>query len=222
MRRHLPLLIVAAVALFTVAGGMMLYRAKRPPLFGATKNGSGSRVDAGGPIHVRGPSNAPVALEEFADFQCRACGTLAGAINEVERDYRQRVRVIFRHFPLAGHKHAYEAAVAAEAAALQGRFWDMHDLLYREQEIWSKAVDVRALFENYARTLGLNIARFKKDMEREETKARILLDQQQGRAAGVTSTPTVLINNRLLPPTALNAPGLRKAIAAELRVQPSR
>jgi protein-disulfide isomerase len=96
----------------------------------------------------------------------------------------------------------------------------MHDLLYDEQEVWSRSADVRALFERYARTLGLDLEQFKKDMGSDEAKARVLNDEEQGHRLGVTSTPTVFTNDRRLPPSALNAPGLRKAVAAELGGQP--
>jgi protein-disulfide isomerase len=222
MKRCFPVLIIAAVALISVVGGMMLYRARRLPVSPTARNATGSYVGADDAIHARGPSNASVTLEEFADFQCHACGVLAGAMEQVRREYQQQVRIIFRHFPLEGHAHAHEAAAAAEAAAVQGRFWDMHDLLFREQERWSKAADVRVVFEDYAKTLGLNVDAFKSDMESEEAKARITIDQEQGRRSGVTSTPTVFINKRALPARALNAPGLRNAVAAETNAQPAR
>src|SRR5205814_4081468 len=93
--------------------------------------------------HVRGRSDAPVTIIEFGDFQCPPCANLSEPINQLERDYRSRLRIVFRHFPLPNHQHAREAALASEAASLQGRFWEMHDLLYREQSVWSKAQDVR-------------------------------------------------------------------------------
>src|SRR5207244_3078970 len=83
------------------------------------------------------------------------------------------------------------AALASEAASLQGRFWEMHDLLYREQPVWSKAPDVRVLFSAYAGMLGLNIDRFKKDMESEQAKARVKSDEQQALALGLANTPTI-------------------------------
>jgi protein-disulfide isomerase len=220
MKRYWPVLMIAAVALITVGSGMLLYRAKQLPT--AAKVSTGSRLADGGAIQIRGSPNAPVTLEEFADFQCHACGVLTGAMDQVRRENEQQVRIIFRHFPLAGHTHAKQAAVAAEAAARQGRFWEMHDLLYREQEAWSRAMDVKGLMESYARTLGLDIEQLKKDMESDEVKSRVTNDQQEGRRLGVTSTPTVFINNRALPARALNAPGLRNAIAAELNVQRAR
>jgi protein-disulfide isomerase len=165
MKRCLPFVIVAVVALVTLGSATMLYRARWLPTL--SKNQVAPGKESVEPLHIRGKPNAPVTLEEFGDFQCPPCGTLAGPIKQLEKDYEPRLRVIFHHFPLPAHQHAREAACAAETAGLQNRFWEMHDLLYREQSVWSTAADVHELFSAYAGTLGLNIDRFKKDMESE-------------------------------------------------------
>jgi protein-disulfide isomerase len=161
-----------------------------------------------------------VTIEEFGDFQCPPCGKLSDPINQLEREYRPRLRVIFRHFPLPNHAHAREAACASEAAGLQERFWEMHDLLYREQSVWSEAADVQLLFDSYAGMLGLNIDRFKKDMESEQVKVRVASDQKHGDAVGVHTTPTVFLNDRALAPTSLNPTGLHAAIDAAMNATP--
>jgi protein-disulfide isomerase len=168
-------------------------------------------------VHARGSADAPVTLEEFGDFQCPPCGRLAGPLQEIENDYGARLRVIFRNFPFAIHEHAREAACAAEAAGLQGHFWEMHDLLYREQGNWSKTKDVQPLFTSYAGTLGLNLDRFKTDMSSEQVKEKVESDQKRGEAIGVKNTPTIFINNESVPPTSLNPTALRGAIDAALR-----
>jgi protein-disulfide isomerase len=210
MRRYLPFVIVGAVALLTVGGGALLYHAKRPAALTIPKDRTTSGLDQA--THVRGNPKAPITLEEFGDFECPPCGNLAPVITQIERDYGQDLRVIFHHFPLMIHVHARQAAFAAEAAGLQDRFWEMHDLLYREQEVWSKAVDARALFSAYAGMLGLNIDRFKKDMESDQVKLRVNSDEKRGSEIGVTITPTVFINNRAVAPPSLNDAGLRSAI----------
>ena len=168
-------------------------------------------------MHVRGPAEASVTLEEFGDFQCPPCGRLAEAINQIERDYHPHLRVIFRDFPLAVHTHAHEAALAAEAAGLQGRFWEMHDLLYREQSAWSTALDAQLLFERYAGMIGLDVPRFKKDMASEQVKTRIAADQREGTSLGVTSTPSIFVNGQPLPPSSVNPSRLRAAIDAAIK-----
>src|SRR5204863_3326473 len=137
MRRYLPLFIVAAIGLLALGTGMMLYRAKRSPALTTPKNLTGPETADIKSIHVRGEANAPVTLEEFGDFQCPPCGKPAAPTKQLEEAYGSQLRVIFRQFPLPPkvHAHAEEAALASEAAGLQGYFWEMHDLLYREQEV---------------------------------------------------------------------------------------
>src|SRR4030095_1861167 len=214
MKRYLPFVIVAAVALATLASGTMLYCAKRLPAPTFARNSVASEVGGGESVHVRGHSDAPVTLVEFGDFQCPPCANLADPINQLERDYPSRLRIVFRHLPLANHPHARQAGLASEAAALQGRFWEMHDLLYREQSVWSKAPDVRVLFSAYAGMLGLNIDRFRKDMESEQAKARVKYEGPQALALGLANTPTIFINDHRVPPASLNPSGLRLAISA--------
>ena len=197
----------------------MLYRAKRLPVLTIAKNHVASGMDEAKSIHILGNPDAPVTLEEFGDFQCPPCGILSGPINQLEQDYRPRLRVIFRHFPLTMHRHAREAALASEAAGRQGRFWQMHDVLYREQAVWSEAADVRPLFDTYAGMLGLKIDRFKKDMESEEVNRRVTADQLRGTALRVTITPTLFVNNRALPNASLSPTSLRAAVEAAMNIK---
>ena len=219
MRRYLPFAIVAAVALATISSATLLYRAKRPPALVITKSGSAAEMKESGDIHARGNPNASITLEEFGDFQCPPCGMLSEAINQLEKDYRPNLRVIFHNFPLAVHAHAREAALAAEAAGLQGRFWEMHDLLYREQSVWSKATDVRVLLNSYAGILGLDLERFKKDVDSDQTKTRVDADQKQGSSLGVQNTPTIFLNNRVVDPKLLNPDALRAEIEEAVKAK---
>jgi protein-disulfide isomerase len=212
----LPFVIVSVVAGLTITIGAMLYRAKHVAAVSMSKERTVA-AQATDSVHARGSADAPVTLEEFGDFQCPPCGRLAGPLQEIEKDYGARLRVIFRNFPFAIHEHAREAACAAEAAGLQGHFWEMHDLLYREQANWSKTKDVQPLFASYAGTLGLNLDRFKTDMSSEKVKEKVESDQKRGEAIGVKNTPTIFINNESVPPTSLNPTALRGAIDAALR-----
>lgn len=212
---------MAVVALITVAAATALYRAKRPAP-GSISKEKPLTTEKPESTHARGSASAPVTLEEFGDFQCPPCGALAGPLLEIEKGYGPKLRVIFRNFPFDIHEHAREAACAAEAAGAQGRFWQMHDLLYREQATWSKAADAREMFESYARLLGLDIERFKKDMDSGATQERVAADQKRGNDLGVKNTPTIFINNRQLPTTSLNPNGVRAAIDEALRQAPAR
>jgi protein-disulfide isomerase len=214
MKRYLPFLVVAVVALITFGSGFMLYRAKRLAAPTAPKDSAATGV------HVRGTSDAPVTIEEFGDFECPPCGIMAGTLKKAEADYGSRLRLIFHHFPLAVHAHAREAALAAEAADMQHRFWEMHDVLYKEQAVWAKAPEVSALFSSYAGLIGLNLDRFKKDLQNPEVIARVDADQKIGASRGVTSTPTLFLNNVAVPPTSLNPDALHKAIDAALQEKP--
>jgi protein-disulfide isomerase len=219
MKRYLPLVVIGAVALVTLGSATVLYRAKRLPAFTVTTNQDQSGTSAAEPMHVLGRLSASVTIEEFGDFQCPPCGTLSEPINQLERDYQSRLCVIFRHFPLGVHEHAHEAALASEAAGMQDRFWQMHDVLYREQSVWSKAADVRPLFNSYAAMLRLNIDRFSKDMESDAVKRRVVADQEQGNRLGVKVTPTIFLNNRALPPDSANPLGLRAAVEAAMKAK---
>jgi protein-disulfide isomerase len=218
MKRFLPFLIVGAVALITFGGGALLYRQRRAALQTAPKVMTAEEKAALG--HLRGDLKAPVTIEEFGDFQCPPCGTLAGDMLKLEKQYGSRLRVIFRQYPLAMHNHAMEAALAAEAAGLQDRFWEMHDLLYREQAIWSKLPDAVTLFNGYAGTLGLDLERFKKDMQSQEAMTRVASDQKRAASLGVNSTPTLFLNGARLEFSSVNFAGLSKLI--EEASKPSR
>jgi len=98
----------------------------------------------------------------------------------------------------------------------------MYDVLYREQSNWSNATDVPALFNTYAEMLGLNIDRFKKDMDSDKAKARVELDEQRGAALGLANTPTIFINNRQVPPASLNPAGLRAALDSAMNAKPAK
>src|SRR2546426_11671852 len=214
MKRYLPFIIVALVGLLAVGGGAFLYRAKRSanptPKISKTET-----LPSGELIHALGPEDAAVRLEEFGDFQCPPCGKLSEPINQLQKQYN--LRVIFRHFPLPMHAHAKEAAFAAEAAARQGHFWQMHDLLYREQAVWSKSPDTRALFNAYAGMLQLDLGRFRKDMDSAEVQRQVEIDQQHGAAIGVKPTPTIFLNNELVPPKQINPDELPAMVEAAMK-----
>jgi protein-disulfide isomerase len=219
MKRYLPFVIIAAVALLTLAGGTMLYRAKRVAVSPSAKLSKGVERRGERSGHILGKADAPVVLEEFGDFECPPCGRLSEPLNQIERDYRGQVCLLFHNFPLPNHRHAQDAAQAAEAAAIQGKFWQMHDVLYREQGVWTNAPDVFYVFKMYAGTIGIDVAQFEKDFASEEVKKRIAADKQQAAVLGVSTTPSVFINDQPVPVPELNTAGLRAGVDTALKAK---
>jgi protein-disulfide isomerase len=214
MKRYLPFIIVVIVALITFGSGFALYRAKKLAAPSAPTSGPASGT------HVRGSKSALVTIEEFGDFQCPPCAGMATLLKKTEEEYGSKLRLVFHHFPLVNHVHAREAAAAAEAADLHGKFWEMHDLLYREQGVWSKAEQVAPLFEGYAKTLGVDPERFERDMKNPAVAARVYAFQKLGSSRGVTSTPTLFLNGVALSAEQLNPTALHKAIETALNEKP--
>jgi protein-disulfide isomerase len=221
----LPFVIIGAVlAAVIVAVVLMSQRAAQddaPPQSNANAASTlaGPRqIAAGAPDpYTRGGASAPVTLEEFSDFQCPACGALEPGLRKVVNDYGPRVRLIFRNYPLPMHKYALIAARAAEAAGLQGKFWEMHDALYDNQKEWSDAMEPRVQFDSYATRLGLDVQRFKSDMERSDLVERIKADMQRGNSLNVRGTPTVYLNGReLMPGKLVTEADLRREIDSAL------
>lgn len=140
--------------------------------------------------HIQGPPHAPITLVEFGDYDCSFCGQAYHVVKALQEALDERLRFVFRHFPLATiHPHALVAAEAAEAAGAQGRFWDMHDLLYQNQD----ALDAVELVR-HARRLGLDAARFASELRLGTHSGRIRADLRSGAISGVNGTPTFFIN----------------------------
>jgi protein-disulfide isomerase len=141
--------------------------------------------------HTRGPSTAPVTLLEYGDFECPYCGKAYYIVKELERIFGDDLRVVFRNFPLTTpHPHAEAAAEAAEAAGAQGKFWEMHDQLFKNQ----RALEDENLFE-YARLIGLDTSSFVRDMTEQRFARRVREDFMSGVRSGVNGTPTFFLND---------------------------
>jgi len=211
MKRYLPFAIIAGVLVVAVGAGRSLFVLKKRAIVPQTANALVGKSGAE-PPHVRGSLNARVNIEEFGDFQCPSCAALSPALNQAEEKYKVELCIIFRQLPLAAHKHSQEAARASEAAALQGRFWEMHDLLYGSQMVWTRAADTRELFNQFAKSVGLDVERFKIDMESEQVNTRIGADEERAASLGVDRTPAIFINGQRLPDSSLNQKSLQQAI----------
>ena len=169
------------------------------------------------PAHVLGPANAPARLEEFGDFECPPCGLFHPILVEMHKEFGDKLQITFREFPLVPtHQHALAAASAAEAAGIQGKFWEMHDLLYDRQKDWKTEFDVRPVFEGFAKEIGLDVERYKRDLVGDYVAKRITVDGSRGHSVGVTGTPTVFLNGREVPFQSLPADQLRVLIQREI------
>ena len=164
-------------------------------------------------MHVRGDPAAPAVLEEFGDFECRPCSLLWPILKKLEQEYDKRLVVVFREHPITQmHHFALDAARAAEAAGLQGKFWEMHDMLYGNRAVWVPATYIGPYLKDYARQIGLDVDRFETDMEGGEVAKRLAADADRGESLGIDRTPELFLNGRKLLPTELKEEGLRAAI----------
>ena len=140
--------------------------------------------------HAAGPDNAPVTLVEYGDYECPYCGMAYPIVKRAQKELGNQLRFVFRNFPLAeAHPHARLAAQAAEAAAAQGRFWEMHDMLFGHQD----ALEVEDLV-GYAKSIGLDTAQFARDLEAGTYEKRVRDDFRNGVKSGVNGTPTFFVN----------------------------
>jgi protein-disulfide isomerase len=140
--------------------------------------------------HVRGREEAPYTLVEYGDYQCPDCGGLYLILRDLQRDIASRLRIVFRHYPLSGiHHHAQQAAEAAEAAGAQGKFWEMHTLLFERQQ----ALRTKDLIR-YAEELALDVERFRDELKNERYSERVRADFLAGVQNGVYGTPGLFLN----------------------------
>lgn len=145
--------------------------------------------------HVKGNPDAEVVLVEYSDFQCPACAAMYPVITELLAEYGDQLRFEYRHFPIERiHPYALQAAVAAEAAGQQGKFYEFHDLLFDNQQTWSQSPAPAAFFQQYAEELELNMDTFRRHSNASVLRDKARGQQQQGLAEGVTGTPTMFLN----------------------------
>ncbi len=143
---------------------------------------------------IKGNKEAKVTVIEYLDFECEACGAYYPLVKRIAEEYGDRVSFVTRYFPLPGHKNSMTAARAVEAAGKQGKYWEMHDALFQDQKSWSERPKADAkIFEGYAEKLGLDMERFRKDVDSKEIKDRIERDRKAGVKLEVEGTPTFFL-----------------------------
>ncbi|TDW43378.1 thioredoxin-like protein [Flavobacterium sp. 270] len=142
--------------------------------------------------HTQGKKDAEIVIVEYGDYQCPYCGAAYPVLKEIMNRYGDQVQFVFRNFPLSEmHQYARPAAIAAEAAALQGKFWEMHDAIYENQEYLNE----KFLFE-LAEKIGLNRSKFIKDIKNAALEEKIDSDFESGVLSGVNGTPSLFVNGR--------------------------
>lgn len=186
------LAIIAAIIIGFV--GIAVYNGNQ-----SKKDGSNSAAKATVSQHISGNPNAKVTLVEYGDYQCPYCQQYAATVKQIQDQYKDTVKFQFRNFPLSSiHQNAVAAARAAEAASLQNKFWEMHDLLYTTSnwEVWTKASDPTSIFAQYAEQLGLDSSKFKTDFSSTQVNDTINADKAAGTKLGIQGTPTFYVNGK--------------------------
>ena len=142
---------------------------------------------------TKGAKKPKITVVEFSDFQCPFCARVMPTLTQIEKEYGDRVEIVFKHLPLRNHPKAPAAHAAAEAAHRQGKFWEMHDLIFENQREMAPEK-----YEEYAAQIGLDVERFKKDAASSDVKKRVDGDAAEAAILGITGTPAFLVNGRYL------------------------
>lgn len=167
--------------------------------------------------HIKGNPLATAVLIEYSDMQCPACRAYYPVVKRVAEELGTKVQVVYRNYPLERiHKNARLAATSAEAAGKQGKFWEMHDMLFDNQEAWSESSEAKKLIVGYAASLKLSLEQFEKDLADDAIKKKINTDLDGGTAVGVGGTPTFYLNGKKLESTPPNYEQFKKQIEESL------
>lgn len=189
--------LIVLAALVVLFGGFVWF-SKSKEKAKAPSGGNESLVTS----HVQGAGKKNVTLVEYGDFQCPACGAYFPIVEQVRKKYGDDIKFQFRNFPLVQvHQNAMAGHRAAEAANMQGKFWDMYELLYTNQQSWSNTTNPTAVMEQYAAQIGLDINKFKQDYSSSKVNDIINADISSGQSLNVSSTPTFFLNGKKLDPS---------------------
>lgn len=207
MSKQFWAVIIVVVALV----GIFAFTNKKSPTSNGTNTASSQPTQ-----HFQGAGTTGVTLEEYGDYQCPACGQYYPTVKAVQAKYGDALKFQFRNFPLVNsHQNAFAAARAAEAASLQGKFWEMYDALYASQAQWSNSSSASQIFEQYASQLKLNVAQFKQDYASMAVNNSINADTAAGTKANVQGTPAYYLDGK--PIQVANSPAaFEKLIDAEI------
>lgn len=198
MKKNLPKIII--ITLIVAVIGFVVYALSRPESSINTTNTNRPKVEADvtklSQGNFQGPEDAKVTLSEFGDYQCPACAQYHKVLKEnILPKYDGKIKFVFLNYPLPQiHDNAQSAAQAAEASALQGKFWQMHDILYERQKEWEKLKDPKGKFESYAREIGINVDQYKQDYASQKVIDIINNQAALGDAFKLEGTPSFFVN----------------------------
>ena len=146
---------------------------------------------------IKGNKDASVTLVEYLDFECEACGAYYPVVKRLSEEFGNEVRFVTRYFPLPGHKNSMTSALAVEAAGRQGKYWEMHNIVFENQRDWGeKQAPDPKIFENFARQIGLDMDQYGKDIASQELKDRIERDRGSGQKLNLQGTPSFFLNGK--------------------------
>lgn len=186
------------IAIIVIFGGLVLLKGNKADAPASTTAAASS--------HTYGTGTAGVTLVEYGDFECSACGQYYPLVKQVKEKYSTQIIFQYRHLPLTSiHQNAMASARAAEAAGLQGKFWEMHDMLFENQAAWSGQGNVRGIFEGYAKRLGLDIEQYNADFASAKVNDTINADLREFKETGQErTTPTFLLDGKKIKPASLD------------------
>ncbi len=208
--------ILGVILILTVVllGGGVFFLSKGLSNVKSTEEASVAQIDYSRGEKI-GSDSAKVKVVEFSDLQCPACLAAEPIVKKLRADYPDQVQLIYRHFPLPQHTHGREAAILAEAAGQQGKFWEIHDKLFETQAEWSGLTDVNNFFMDLSKQVGLDENKLKQDMAGNPVKSKIDSDVADGQSLGVNSTPTFYVNGHKVVLQSFD--DLNTAVAQELK-----
>lgn len=192
-------LIAVAVAVALVLAAIVYALVNQDPTPSADNGGETPSVTRSSSHVLDEGGDGAVTVVEFLDFECEACGAFYPIVEDLREQFAGEITYVVRYFPLPGHTNSTNAALAAEAAAAQGRFEDMYNRLFETQAQWGEAQESRAdVFRGFAEELGLDMAAYDKAVADPATLLRVELDLKEGQGLGVSSTPTFFVDGEML------------------------
>jgi protein-disulfide isomerase len=214
MSNRFVIIVVVIVALF--AGVFFFTKHKNGTSSGGGKTNSSAEPSQ----HTTGGGKSGVVLVEYGDYQCPACGQYYPIVKQVVEANKADITFQFRNFPLVQiHQNAFAGARAAEAAALQNKYWEMHDILYENQQTWGTASNPNTYFEAYAKQLGLDVEKFKTDMGSNQVSDLINADIAEGQRLGANATPTFVLNGKKLEQNPRSLDEFNKLISEAIKAK---